>query len=151
MPHPWQHCCQFFSCLGEVSELQLCAEIKCDWTLPRVRFEEGVFYLVPWSGVSLTPYSASVCAEWDQSDSCLPIPFPLSSINSGWFSAFVHAFISLFIHCLLSSFFFYFLKYKFIYFNWRLITLQYCTGFAIHQHESGNDNPVKIFLCLYLT
>ena len=25
-----------------------------------------------------------------------------------------------------------FLKYKFIYFNWRLITLQYCSGFAIH-------------------
>ena len=24
----------------------------------------------------------------------------------------------------------------FIYFNWRLITLQYCIGFAIHQHES---------------
>ena len=27
-------------------------------------------------------------------------------------------------------------KFKFIYFNWRLITLQYCIGFAIHQHES---------------
>ena len=26
--------------------------------------------------------------------------------------------------------------YKFIYFNWRLITLQYCIGFAVHQHES---------------
>ena len=25
---------------------------------------------------------------------------------------------------------------KFIYFNWRLITLQYSVGFAIHQHES---------------
>ena len=25
-----------------------------------------------------------------------------------------------------------FLKFKFIYFNWRLITLQYCIGFAIH-------------------
>ena len=23
-----------------------------------------------------------------------------------------------------------------MYFNWRLITLQYCIGFAIHQHES---------------
>ena len=30
-----------------------------------------------------------------------------------------------------------FLKHKFIYFNWRLITLQYCIGFAIHQHESA--------------
>ena len=29
-----------------------------------------------------------------------------------------------------------FFKYKFIYFNWKLITLQYCTGFSIHQHES---------------
>ena len=26
---------------------------------------------------------------------------------------------------------------KLIYFNWRLITLQYCIGFAIHQHESA--------------
>ena len=32
--------------------------------------------------------------------------------------------------------FIYFLKFKFIYFNWKLITLQYCIGFAIHQHES---------------
>ena len=31
---------------------------------------------------------------------------------------------------------FLFLFSKFIYFNWRLITLQYCIGFAIHQHES---------------
>ena len=30
-----------------------------------------------------------------------------------------------------------FLKYIFIYFNWRLITLQYCISFAIHQHESA--------------
>ena len=29
-----------------------------------------------------------------------------------------------------------FFKYRFIYFNWRLITLQYCIGFAIHQHVS---------------
>ena len=31
---------------------------------------------------------------------------------------------------------FYYFYYKLIYSNWRLITLQYCTGFAIHQHES---------------
>ena len=30
---------------------------------------------------------------------------------------------------------FMFFKYKCIYFNWSLITLQYCIGFAIHQHE----------------
>ena len=37
------------------------------------------------------------------------------------------------------SIYIYFSKYKFIYFNWRLITLQYCIGFAIHQHESAMD------------
>ena len=31
----------------------------------------------------------------------------------------------------------FFFKFKFIYFNWRLITLQYCIGFAIHQHKSA--------------
>ena len=30
-----------------------------------------------------------------------------------------------------------FLFLKFIYFNWRLVTLQYCSGFAIHWHESA--------------
>ena len=39
-------------------------------------------------------------------------------------------------------FFIYFLKYKFIYFNWRLITLQYYIGFAIHQHES-----TTVYMC----
>ena len=34
-------------------------------------------------------------------------------------------------------FLFLFLFFKFIYFNWRLITLQYCIGFATHQHESA--------------
>ena len=33
--------------------------------------------------------------------------------------------------------FFFLFKYNFIDFNWRLITLQYCIGFAIHQHESA--------------
>ena len=27
--------------------------------------------------------------------------------------------------------------FKFIHFNWRLITLQYCSGFAMHWHESA--------------
>ena len=33
--------------------------------------------------------------------------------------------------------FLFFFKYKFIYFNWKLITLQYHIGFAIHWHESA--------------
>ena len=52
---------------------------------------------------------------------------------------------------------------KFIYFKWRLITLQYCTGFAIHQHESAtgvhvftSTNPllainVTLTISLFLT
>ena len=42
--------------------------------------------------------------------------------------------------------FFGFFLNKFVYFNWRPITLQYCIGFAILQHESTMD--VHVFLIL---
>ena len=45
------------------------------------------------------------------------------------------------VHLFLLSFFlltsFIYFLYKFIYFNWRLITLQYCSDFAIHWHRSA--------------
>ena len=44
----------------------------------------------------------------------------------------IYLFIILFYCCCL-----FFSFFKFIYFNWRLITLQYCIGFSIHQHESA--------------
>ena len=40
-------------------------------------------------------------------------------------------------YLLFGQFFAFWGFFKFIYFNWRLITLQYCIGFAIHQHESA--------------
>ena len=38
-------------------------------------------------------------------------------------------------------------KYKCIYFDWRLITLQYCIGFAIPQHEAATG--IHMFPILY--
>ena len=40
------------------------------------------------------------------------------------------------------------LFFKFIYFSWRLITLQYCSGFAIHWHESAMG--IRVFRILNL-
>ena len=60
-----------------------------------------------------------VGAGFRMGNTCTPV---MNSCSCCWF------------YC---SFFFFLIKYKFIYFNWRLITLQYCIGFAIHQHESA--------------
>ena len=40
---------------------------------------------------------------------------------------------------LISQLFFSSLFFSFIFISWRLITLQYCSGFAIHCHESAMD------------
>ena len=58
------------------------------------------------------------------------------TIHKGRITATTHKvrYADLFFFLVVFSFF---LKYKFIYFNWRLITLQYCIDFAIHQHESA--------------
>ena len=64
-----------------------------------------------------------------------PVPFPLSIINSGWFSAFVHAFISLFIHYLLSFFYVSLLDFKEI----LKSKTQYLPSRSPHFKDSGQD------------
>ena len=54
-----------------------------------------------------------------------------------FFCFFLRQWQVFFIFIFYLTFYFILFKYQFIYFNWRLITLQYCIGFAIHQHESA--------------
>ena len=44
----------------------------------------------------------------------------------------------------------FFFKYKFIYFNWKLITLQYCIGFAIHKEIGTQDHLTCLMRNLYV-
>jgi len=72
-----------------------------------------------WSACSLDKNSVSLCPALF----CTPRQNLHVNLGISWLPTF--AFQSLI-----------FLN-KFIYFNWRLITLQYCIGFAVHQHESA--------------
>ena len=86
-----------------------------------------------WEGEPSFPTPASSLIP---SDSSGKIPLPQKD-NSCWdniLSVSQPYYQSWFEHDLIL---FYFFKFKFIYFNWRLITLQYCISFAIHQHESA--------------
>ena len=52
------------------------------------------------------------------------------------FTVIWHCAVSRLLLCLF-LFILFFFSFKFIYFNWKLITLQYCIGFATHWHESA--------------
>ena len=80
------------------------------------RVESGKIYL---------PLQTLEPAEWCD-DIDLLIPF-MRILNINHYYTHIH----------FNFDFLLFLKFKFIYFNWRLITLQYCIGFAIYQHESA--------------
>ena len=56
----------------------------------------------------------------------------ITNVSENAVDCIFFSFILLFFFCLT-----FFLNFRFIYFRWRLITLQYCIGFAIHQHESS--------------
>ena len=51
-------------------------------------------------------------------------------------SSLSHSIVFLDFFALITEEGFLFFLNNFIHFNWRLITLQYCSGFAIHCHES---------------
>ena len=57
---------------------------------------------------------------------------PMKGTSLSGFSSFI------FVSMLSDEFLFIFI-YLFIYITWRLITLQYCSGFVIHWHESAMD------------
>ena len=61
------------------------------------------------------------------------------SLRAFLYSSFVYS-----CHLLFFFFFCFIFKNLFIYFNWRLITLQYCSGFAIHWH--GYVMGVQVYL-----
>ena len=64
-----------------------------------------------------------------------------SILSNHGFHFFLHPLQHLVIVCRL----FYLFIFK-IYFNWRLLTLQYCSGFAIHWHESAMG--IRVFSIL---
>ena len=59
----------------------------------------------------------------------------------------IYQIIFIFLNFILFYLFFDIFMYLFLNFNWRLITFQYCIGFAIHQHESATSIP-ELLICV---
>ena len=72
--------------------------------------------------------------------------WPLDSQSQTWLSTQTHTHTHTHPYFYICYPFISFFIYKFVHFNWRLITLQYCSGFAIHCHESAMDVHVSPFL-----
>ena len=90
-----------------------------------------IAWRIPWMEESGRLQPTGLQRIWhDWMISLSPTEEHLASFSVNFF------FFFFFTHCILFHFLIFIFKYKFIYFNWRLITLQYCIGFAIHRPES---------------
>ena len=67
----------------------------------------------------------------------LPLPSPSESKRLFYSSVYSCHLFYYFFNVRTLHLFIYLFIFKFIYFNWRLLTLQCCSGFAIYWHESA--------------
>ena len=126
--------CIFCHLKGRRLPLALCPSSCCGllFLLHFIKMSDQV-------GCPHSVYISTTCLPWVLSSSSVrSLPVVLSSLSTA-----------------VTSFFF----NKFIYFNWRLITLQYCSSFAVQWHESAtgvhvfpilNPPPSPAVTCLRL-